>query len=83
MASLCALHNKQLALGKGFSNSPVFQFSSGKNLIQKKLNSILADLLSNICLLTTNTITCHSFQAGIPTALSLHPDLATSDDIKR
>jgi hypothetical protein len=82
VASLHALHNQQLAIGMALPNTPVFRFASGKNLTPKKLNSILAAMLADICSPTTNTITCHSFRAGIPTALSLHPDLASSDDIK-
>jgi hypothetical protein len=60
----------------------VFRFASGKNLTPSRSNKILASLLTDICSPTTNTITCHSFGAGIPSALSLHPELASSDNIK-
>jgi hypothetical protein len=82
VASLKALQHEQAQAGLFRADLPVFRFSSGKNLTPRRFNTILADLLSDICSPSTNTISCHSFRAGVPTALSLHPELASSDDIK-
>jgi len=82
VASLKALQAEQERVGLFSPDIPVFRFESGENLTTKKFNSMLAELLSDICSKDTNTITCHSFRAGVPTALSLHPELANSDDIK-
>jgi hypothetical protein len=82
VASIQALHKAQIDSRLHSPSSPVFRFASGKNLTPSRLNKILASLLTDICSPTTNTITCHSFRAGIPSALSLHPELASSDDIK-
>ncbi len=43
---------------------------------------VLDDLLSDICVKGQNSITCHSFRAGIPSCLSMFPELASCDDIK-
>jgi hypothetical protein len=82
VASLRMLHAMQAQQELNLPHLPVFRFSSGKNLTPSQLNSVLAQLLQDICSPGTNTITCHSFRAGIPTALSLHPEIASSDDIK-
>jgi len=82
VASLKALQLEQMQAGLFSPDTPVFRFASGENLTTSRFNEILADLLHDICSKDTNTITCHSFRAGVPTALSLHPDLANSEDIK-
>ena len=61
---------------------PVFKFASGRFLTQTHFNKVLADLLKDICAPGVNTISCHSFRAGIPSTLSMFPELASSDDIK-
>jgi hypothetical protein len=61
---------------------PVFMFTSGRFLTPQSLNKTLAMLLQDICKPGENTISCHSFRAGIPTALSLFPELVSSDEIK-
>jgi len=61
---------------------PVFRFASGSFLTQSKLNKTLSALLRDICLPGVDTISCHSFQAGIPSILSLFPELVTSEMIK-
>ena len=45
-------------------------------------SELLAALLTDICSPGVNTITWHSFRAGIPSILSLFPDLVSEDDIK-
>jgi hypothetical protein len=63
-------------------SQPVFRFPSGSFLTQSHFNKVLAVLLGDICTPGLNTITCHSFRAGIPSTLSMFPDLASSDAIK-
>jgi hypothetical protein len=45
---------------------PVFRFASGAYLTPTRLNKTLPILLSDLCAPGVNTISCHSFQAGIP-----------------
>ena len=61
---------------------PVFSFENGKYFTPAGLNTSLGFLLSDICSPGENSISCHSFRAGIPTALSFFPDLVSSDDVK-
>jgi len=61
---------------------PVFRFGSGKNLTCGMFNKILADLLPEFCVPGRDSITCHSFRAGIPSTLAMFPDLINSDQIK-
>jgi hypothetical protein len=63
-------------------NKPVFVFGSGAFLTPSRLNKILSKLLQDVCVPGLDTISCHSFRAGIPSLLSLFPNLATSDMIK-
>jgi hypothetical protein len=76
------LKDKQHANGLTNDDLPVFRFTDTHFLTMHHLNSILASLLSDICTPSLNTISCHSFRAGIPSTISLFPDLATSDLIK-
>ena len=80
--SLQSLRRKQVAAGLTSLEAPVFRFLSGSNLTTSHLNSILSNILSDICLPGENTISCHSFRAGIPSVLSLFPDLVSDDEIK-
>jgi hypothetical protein len=70
------------AAGGGGSHEPVFTFSSGKYLTMDGLNRILRQLLADVVDWSRHSISCHSFRAGVPSALSRHPDLMTSDDVK-
>jgi len=79
--ALQALRTKQTAAGLEMGRDPVFRFRSGKNLTPRLFNSVLASLLSDICG-SGNVISCHSFRAGVPSTLSMFPELANSDDVK-
>ncbi len=46
------------------------------------MNKTLASLLSDLCVDGKDSISCHSFRAGIPSILSMFPDMVTSDQIK-
>jgi hypothetical protein len=64
------------------ANKPVFRFGSGAYLTTSSFNKTLSQLLGDVCLPGVDTISCHSFRAGIPSILSLFPELETSDMIK-
>ena len=76
------LREKQILAGNTDESLPVFRFSSGKNLTCSIMNKTLADLLPEFCVPGQDTISCHSFRAGIPSILAMFPDLVTSDQIK-
>jgi hypothetical protein len=76
------LRKKQIEAGVYDPTQPVFRFGDGKNLTMHQFNSTLRLLLADICIPGESSISCHSFRAGIPSTLSLFPDLATSDLIK-
>jgi len=82
VASLRSLKKKQMEAGVFVDNLPVFRFETGKNLTQAQFNATLAQLLADMCTPGENSISCHSFRAGIPSTLSLFPHLATSDMVK-
>ena len=75
-------HSLQAKLGKAQLSDPVFSFPSGKFLTPAAFNSSLRSLLSDICDYKRDTISGHSFRAGIPSAVARCPDLMSSDDIK-
>jgi hypothetical protein len=72
----------QMSKGSRSPGQPVFTFESGKFLTIQGLNSILKRLLSDVVDQGRDSITCHSFRAAIPSVLTRHPTLATSDDVK-
>jgi len=76
------LRQKQIDAGVYDPNLPVFRFGDSKNLTMSQFNNILRSLPEDICVDGESSITCHSFRAGIPSTISLFPDLATSDLIK-
>jgi hypothetical protein len=61
---------------------PVFTFPTGKYLSLGGLNKILRQLLEGVVDWSRDVISCHSFRAGVPSALSRFPDLMSSDDVK-
>ena len=79
LKALWRLHSEA---GLACLDAPVFCFRSGHNLTPANLNELLAALLTDICSPGVKTITCHSFRAGIPSILSLFPDLVSEDNIK-
>jgi hypothetical protein len=76
------LRDKQIQAGNTDESLPVFRFSSGKNLTCSIMNKTLAHLLPDFCVPGRDTISCHSFRAGIPSILAMFPDLVTSEQIK-
>jgi hypothetical protein len=76
------LREKQILRGNMDESLPVFRFSSGKNLTKAVLNKTLSALLSDLFVAGKDTISCHSFRAGIPSTLKMYPDLISSDMVK-
>ena len=72
----------QIEAGLFDPHGPVFKFSNGKFLTMAYLNKLLKQLLEGVIDQSTDSISCHSFRAGIPSALARFPDLASSGDIK-
>lgn len=63
-------------------HSPVFKFVGNKFVTPSFLNKLLKQLLADTLDGSADSITCHSFRAGIPSALARFPDLASAEDIK-
>jgi hypothetical protein len=82
VASMKKMLQLQQEVGSYSPDLPCFRFASGKNLTPCQFNCILSNILSDFCLPGENTISCHSFRAGIPSTLALFPELTNSDDIK-
>ena len=80
--ALKKLKELQISAGVYDPSKPVFTFGSGAYLTPSRLNKILSTILQDVCVPGMDSISCHSFRAGIPSLLSLFPDLATSDMIK-
>ena len=77
---------KELNKTKKFSagrDLPVFTFENGKFLTQETLIRTMRELLSKHIGQNAKNISGHSFRAGIPSALSDCPDLASDEDIRK
>jgi len=73
---------RQLELGKGGRKDPVFTLPEGKLATTSMFNSSLKILMKDICDFQINSISGHSFKAGVPSELNRHPELLSQDDIK-
>jgi len=83
LAGCCPVKTlEQMKKTKFNSNSPVFQFESGKNLCSTQLNMTLQKLLCPVIGPAAYQISGHSFRAGLPSARASKPDLANDKDIK-
>jgi hypothetical protein len=82
VASLKRLLQLQKEAGLYDPSLPVFRFRTGRNLVQAQFNQILSSLLPDLCLPGQDSVSCHSFRAGIPSTLAMFPDLAKTDYIK-
>lgn len=63
------------------SNSPVFQFKSGKLLTTSKVNEMLKFLLADF-MDSTISFTCHSFRSALPSAFATLKKGVSNDDLK-
>lgn len=82
VASLQRLLRMQKAADMFDPASPVFRFEDGRNLTPANFNDILSSLLSDLCVPGQDTISCHSFRAGIPSVIAMFPELRQCDDIQ-
>jgi hypothetical protein len=82
VSALKRQHRIQCSIGLGRPQDPVFAFSTGRLLTPAGFNSALKVLLADICDYRRDSITGHSFRAGIPSAVARCPDLMSSDDVK-
>ncbi len=82
VAALKRQHSLQRELQKGRPEDPVFIYPSGKLVTTEALNRALKILLEDVVDYSRDSITCHSFRAGLPSLISQHPDLMSSEDVK-
>jgi Phage integrase SAM-like domain len=61
--------------------SPVFRFDNGTFLCSYNLNKLLIELLTPVLGVSARLFSGHSFRAGIPSALSNCPDLASDEEV--
>ncbi len=86
--SLCPVEalrkHKQLQVeaGLGKKEDPVFALGQENYLTTRKFNEILRVVLTGVVDFKRDSISCHSFRAGLPSLISRHPDLMTSEDVK-
>jgi len=74
--------NLQRSIGRGRPSDPVFVLQDQSFLTEGKMNQVLVEVFSGVLGSEKDSLSCHSFRAGVPSALSRHPDLASSDDIQ-
>jgi hypothetical protein len=73
---------KENGVFKNDLEKPVFAFSSGKLLTPAVFNSTIRTLLRPHLGSLSSEFSSHSFRAGIPSALAMHPDTGLKDQIK-
>jgi len=78
-----ALHKElQQKAGLAASGGPVFRMEDGRNLTPATLNKLLRSMLEGVVDYSRDSISCHSFRAGMASTLNRFPHLASSEDIK-
>jgi hypothetical protein len=82
VAALKLLQQMQQAAGAGQPQQAVFTYPTGRHLTREGLNGVLRTLLGDVCDFKTDTISCHSFRAAIPSALAAQPDQMSAEEIK-
>ncbi len=82
VAALRRQHRIQMSIGKGGPQDPLFTYPSGRYVTLDAFNKALKVLLEDIVDYSKDKISCHSFRAGLPSLISRHPDLFSSEDIK-
>lgn len=81
-AALRRHHMRQREVGLGRRGDPVFSLRRGKLLTMQQLNMNLRVLLKDTVDPARDSISCHSFRAGLPSLIAQHPDLMDSEDVK-
>jgi hypothetical protein len=79
--ALKLLASRRKKSGRVISSLPVFTFQDGRNLTKKFLNTVLKVTLEDVCVEGRDVISCHSFRAGVPSAISRHPELMTEEEV--
>jgi len=82
VAALYQRKTMQMQHGLFSLDGPIFRLESGKNLTINLFNSILKDLLKGVIDYERDSVTAHSFRAGVASSLSRFPDLASSKDVQ-
>lgn len=72
----------QKSIGRGGRGDPVFTYPSGRFVTRDSYNRALRTLLEDLVDYSRDSITCHSFRAGIPSLVAQYPELMSSDEIK-
>jgi hypothetical protein len=68
--------------GLAAPGGPAFRLADGRNLTPSNLNTLLRTILGEVIDYSKESISCHSFRAGIASTLDRFPHLASSDDIR-
>ena len=82
LAALKMHKNLQVKFGLFSPSGPVFRFSEEKNLSVASFNRILRALLKDVIPYGTDSITAHSFRAGVASALARFPEIASREDVQ-
>ena len=72
----------QKSLGRGNLEDPVFTYPSGNFVTTEAFNKALRILLEDVVDFKQDSISCHSFRAGLPSLISQFPELMSVEDIK-
>ncbi len=77
------LRASQQSLGSFHRHSPVFRFTNQQNLTSSQFSSLLMSLLQPLQILgPQDSITAHSFRAGIPSTLATLPHPPSEFEVK-
>ena len=82
VAALKKQWERQRSLGRGRPEDPVFTYPSGNFVTTEAFNKALRILLADVVDYSRDSITCHSFRAGLPSLISQYPELMSVEDIK-
>ena len=82
VAALKKQWERQRSLGRGRPEDPVFTYPSGNYVTTEAFNKALRILLEDVVDYKKDSITCHSFRAGLPSLISQYPELMSVEDIK-
>ena len=72
----------QKKMGRGRPQDPVFIYPSGNYVTKEAFNKALKILLKDVVDFGRDSITCHSFRAGLPSLIAQFPELMSLEDIK-
>lgn len=82
MEALQLHRSLQQKAGLATTDGPVFRLMDGKNLTPQTLNRLLKSLLKDVVDYSKESISCHSFRAGVASTLARFPHLASTEDIR-